>query len=116
MNPLFTVENKEPNKTSHILLVDGDIEIQAVLMVLLKTKFLVSTALTISEGFSYLNVFSPDLVILDLSLSPFEGTYFIRNRSGRALVMLQLGLMEPLERRGARTEQAHRAVPPHTQR
>jgi len=78
MNPLFTVENKEPNKTSHILLVDGDIEIQAVLMVLLKTKFLVSTALTISEGFSYLNVFSPDLVILDLSLSPFEGTYFIQ--------------------------------------
>jgi len=36
-----------------------------------------------------------------------------RNRSGRALIMLRLGLMEPLETRGAERELAHRAELPH---
>ncbi len=60
-------------------------------------------------------------LVCDVRAEPrraYRGIYTFNpgNRSGRALVMLQLGLMEPLERRGARTEQAHRAVPPHTPR
>jgi transposase len=45
-----------------------------------------------------------------------DGGKKICNRSGREPIMLRLGLMKPREARGARTEQAHRAGPPHTPR
>ena len=46
--------------------------------------------------------------------SPRRIQYIVSNRSGRALVMLRLGLMEPLETRGAEMEVAYRAELPHT--
>jgi len=44
----------------------------------------------------------------------FHRVIFFRNRSGRALVMLRLGLMEPLETRGAEMEPVHCVALPHT--
>ena len=73
-----TVADQDPSTAYRILLVDGDVEIQAALMVLLKADFLVSTASTVSEGFYFLNTFSPHLVILDLSSPHLEGVYFLQ--------------------------------------
>lgn len=46
---------------------------------------------------------------------PRLGYFWYGNRSGRELVMLLLGVMEPRETRGAEMEQAHHAVLTHTQ-
>lgn len=67
----------------HILLLDDDIGMQAVLMVLLEADFLVDTASTAAEGFHRLDASSPDLIILDVSLPDPSRAYFLQALQGR---------------------------------